>query len=368
VNFCLDARTVHPHFPGVGRYALNLARGVATCLEPSERLMVLRDPAGAPRRDFPDADAVQVVDVALSPFTLRQQWMIPRLLRRLDAQLYHSPYYLIPFRPGMPCIVTMLDFIPMRYPQFFTPVQRLVFALSVRLAARAARLIIALSAATARDVERFLRVAPERIVIVPAAADPVFRPRSVAEVAALSARLQLPQRYVLYVGSNKPHKNLVRLIDAWARLQPQPFPLVLAGPWDARYPDAKQRVASLDLGAAVRFLGAVTAADLPVLYAGALALVLPSEFEGFGFPVVEAMACGVPVVCSNTASLPEVAGDAAVLFDPLDAEAMARAIGAVLDDAGLQAELKRRGAERAAQLSWEQTAQATLRAYRRLLA
>jgi len=367
VNFCLDARTAHPHFPGIGRYALSLARGVAAGLEPSERLTLLRDPAGAPRRDFPDADAVQVVDVPLSPFTLRQQWMIPRLMWRLDAQLYHSPYYLIPFRPGIASIVTMHDFIPMRYPQFFTPVQRLVFAFSVRLAARAARLIITLSAATARDVERFLQIAPERIVVVPAAADPAFRPRPVAEVAALCARLHLPERYVLYVGSNKPHKNLVRLIDAWARLQPQPFPLVLAGPWDTRYPETRRRVAMLDLGPAVRFLGAVTAADLPVLYAGALALVLPSEFEGFGFPAVEAMACGVPVVCSNTASLPEVAGDAAVLFDPLDAEAMARAIGTVLNDAGLRADLKRRGVERAALFSWEQAAQATLRAYRRLV-
>jgi glycosyltransferase involved in cell wall biosynthesis len=368
VNICLDARTVHAHFPGVGRYALNLARGIAACLAPSERLVVLRDPAGASRWDLPAGAAVQVVDVPLSPFALRQQWVIPALLRRHGVHVYHSPYYLMPFRPGVPSVVTVHDLIPMRYPHFFSPVQRLIFAVAVRLAVRAARLIITLSTATARDLERFLGLTDERILVIPAAADPAFRPQRIEEIAALRARLNLPERYVLYVGSNKPHKNLVRLIDAWARLQPQPFPLVLAGLWDARYPDAPRRVAALGLDQAVRFLGAVTADDLPALYGGALMVVLPSEYEGFGFSAIEAMACGVPVVCSNTASLPEVAGDAAVLFDPLDVAAMAAAIDTVLGDQRVRTDLARRGLERAAQLSWQQTADATLAAYRRLVA
>jgi alpha-1,3-rhamnosyl/mannosyltransferase len=140
--------------------------------------------------------------------------------------------------------------------------------------------------------------------------------------------------------------------------------LVIAGHWDERYPEARERAAALGLGGSVRFLGAVAEEHLPALYAGAELFVFPSLYEGFGLPVLEALACGVPVVCSNSSSLPEVAGDAALLVDPLDVPAMAQALGRVLGDLSLQQELCARSLARAALFSWERTARETLAVYR----
>jgi alpha-1,3-rhamnosyl/mannosyltransferase len=172
----------------------------------------------------------------------------------------------------------------------------------------------------------------------------------------------------LYIGSNKPHKNLMRLVKAWAKIPPPPdISLVIAGVWDRRFPEVKLMAQELGLTGSMIFLGPVEEADLPALYSGALAFVFPSEYEGFGLPVLEAMACGVPVACSNVSSLPEVAGDAALTFAPMDVEAMAATLHRLIKDAELRVNLKERGLHRAAQFSWEKTAQATLHLYRELL-
>lgn len=364
-TFCLDARTVHPHFPGVGRYTANLAIALAACLDANEQLVVLRDPRQPSSWLRTDAGArVRVVDVPVSPFAVRQQLIVPRLLQRLGTAVYHSPYYLMPFWSGVPTVVTLHDLIPLHYPRLFTPTQRLAYRVATRLAVRAARRIVAVSAAAADDIQQRLRVPAERIAIIPEAADPAFRPLAAAAIAAARHRLSLPPRYALYVGSNKPHKNLVRLIEAWARLRAGGAVLVIAGVWDARFSDAQQRAATLGVADSVRFLGPIVAADLPALYGGALLFVFPSEYEGFGLPVIEAMACGVPVACSSAASLAEVTGEAALRFAPHDVEAMAAAIDSLLTDADRRADLSQRGAARAAQFSWATAAQQTLAVYR----
>jgi len=364
--FCLDARTVHPHFPGVGRYTANLAGALMQCLNRSEQLVVLRDPSQV--NGWPATGArVPSIDVPLSPFSVRQQWAVPPLLRRHAVSMYHSPYYLMPYRPGVPTVVTLHDVIPLQYPRCFTLNQRLLFGITVRLATRAARLVITVSAAAADTITKLLHVSAERMLVIPEAAGAAFRPQSEATVDALRQRLRLPSAYALYVGSNKPHKNLVRLVEAWGRLRPTQVALVIAGAWDMRFPEAPQQATMLSLEQSVRFIGSVAEADLPALYSGARLFVFPSECEGFGLPVIEAMACGVPVACSTTPSLLEVAGDAALRFAPHDVEAMAEALRSLLTDTELRTELSRRGVARAAQFSWDATARATLAAYRRVL-
>jgi len=364
VNICFDARTAQDHFTGIGRYAVNLARTLGPCLLPSEKLVVLRDSGSPSRLDLSPVagDRVRIMDFPVSPFSLRQQWTLPRLLRGLGPSVYHSPYYLMPFLPGVPTVVTIHDLVPLRYPQYFTPLGRLLFSATIRLAVRAARAIIADSEATALDIKQFLAVEP--MFVIPLAA--AFSPQSVENVAAARARCRLPERYVLYVGSNKPHKNLVRLVAAWARLQPQALQLVIAGPWDRRYREARLHAEKLGLGDAVRFLGAVEEADLPALYSGATLFVFPSEYEGFGLPVLEAMACGVPVACAAVGNLPELAGQAALLFDPWSVDAIAQAIRELLNDPDRRAELTRLGLERAAQFTWEETARRTVSVYRQV--
>jgi alpha-1,3-rhamnosyl/mannosyltransferase len=391
--YVLDARTATPHFPGIGRYVTSLARALAPLLSADERLILPHDPAHPPA--LPSSAAVQLLPVAASPFSLRQQWLIPCLLQRLiaggqgsvahrpfaighsrSAIVYHSAYYLMPYAAGAPTVLTVYDLIPLLFPEHSTARARLLFWLTMTLALRTANVVLAISAATRRDFLAHFRLPPERIVTVPLAADPALAPTDVRgqgaggrrQEAGGSPRRKLPEEYVLYLGSNKPHKNLVRLIEAW-RIVTSSFQLpasclIVAGVWDERYPEVKLRAAELGLGDRVIFLGPVAESDLPALYSGATLFAFPSIYEGFGLPVLEAMACGVPVVCSNVSSLPEVAGAAALLVDPLDVDGLAAAIGRVLADGNLRAELRQKGVAQAARFTWEETARRTLAIYR----
>jgi alpha-1,3-rhamnosyl/mannosyltransferase len=232
------------------------------------------------------------------------------------------------------------------------------------LALRAAGFIICLSHSTLSDLTSTFHVDPSRISVVPASADESYRPCVGDALGAMRRAYGLPESYFLYVGSNKPHKNLPALIDAYARLRKAPQ-LVLAGKEDPRYTEARRRVDALRLTDRVRFLGAVPEKDLPALYSGALAFVFPSRYEGFGFPPLEAMACDVPVVCSDIPSLRETVEDAALLFDPKDPAAIASAMERILADDRLREELRSRGLRRAAELSWHQAARHTLEIYHR---
>lgn len=357
-SFVVDGRFIQDHFPGIGRYTFNLVRALAH-VAPEDSFAVLHNPAL--RNTRYDLGALQHpnlewVRAGVPTFSLREQWTIPALLRERRAASYHSPYLIMPYRPGCPTVVTLHDLMPIRYPHYFTPWQRLGFALSVRLAARAARYVISVSQATAEDLRTLIGVPAGKIVVIPEAADPTFAPPPASEIARVREQYALSTPYVLSVGINKPHKNLAALIEAWRRADPAGT-LVIAGAWDPRYP-----VEHAGAGT-VRLIHDVPEGDLPALYAGATAFVMPSLYEGFGLPVLEAMACGAPVMASNTSSLPEVAGDAALLFDPLQPDALAEALTRVLGDCTLRDELRARGLERAAQFSWERTARETLRVY-----
>lgn len=367
-HFILDARTATPHFPGIGRYVANLARALVPQLAAEERLALLYDPAH-PLPRLPDG-AVAQIPVTASPFSPGQQWKVPRLLHDLRADLYHSPYIAMPYLPGVPALLTLYDLIPLRYPEHSTARARLLVRWMTRLALHATRHTIAISDFTRQDFVRELHLPAERITAIPLAADSAFQPQPPEAAAAVRARYNLPERFALYLGSNKPHKNLPRLVEAWqmanSRWQMADCRLVIAGTWDARYPEARQRSEKLGLGKEVIFLGPVPEAELPALYAAATVFVFPSLYEGFGLPVLEAMACGAPVICSNTSSLPEVAGEAAVTVDPLNVAELAAALARVLDDADLRHHLREGGLAQARRFNWQDTARRTLDLYRQI--
>jgi alpha-1,3-rhamnosyl/mannosyltransferase len=361
MDYVLDIRTISPHFPGIGRYVRNLARALPDQLSPDERLILLGSEGQIADLRSAIRQPTGAVVCDASPFGLRQQWHIPRLLR--CAALYHSPYYLMPYRTGRPTVMTFHDAIPLRFPAHVSPRARLLFRLALRLAISSSDHIITISWSAHHDLRSTVpSLRSANVTTVYEAADPRFAPQSTAAIAQMRARYDLPADFFLYVGSNKPHKNLPLLVQAHARLPASAPPLVIAGPWDARYPEARQ----IADPARVRFLGAVDDADLPALYAAALAFVFLSRYEGFGLPVLEAMACGTPVICSNAASLPEVAGDAALLIDPTDESVLVEALQRILDDRALRAQLSARGLERAARFSWARAAAETLAVYRRV--
>ncbi len=393
-HYVLDARAATPHFPGIGRYVTNLARAMTPLLGADERLTVIVDPAHP--FTLPPSPAVQTVPLDVSLFSLAQQWAVPYLLRSLHRapvtslqpprfnlqfpvssfqssalSLYHSPYIAMPYRPGTPTLLTVYDLIPLRYPEHSTARARLLIRWMTRLALRTARHVIAISDFTRRDFMAEFRLPPERITAIPLAADPAFAPQPSEEAAAVRRKYDLPERFVLYLGSNKPHKNLAQLVEAWlmanGRWQMAGGGLVIAGAWDERYPEARNLAGIQHPASSIQrlvWLGAVPETDLPALYSAATVFVFPSLYEGFGLPVLEAMACGTPVICSNTSSLPEAAGDAAVLVAPTDRGALADALCHVLSDDHLRAKLRERGLAQAQRFSWQVTAQKTLQCYR----
>ncbi|MFZ2424307.1 MAG: glycosyltransferase family 1 protein, partial [Anaerolineae bacterium] len=269
--------------------------------------------------------------------------------------------------------VTIYDIISHLYPAYLpSALHRALFEITTRLALARATHILTLSASAAADLQRVYGVDPGRITVTPAAADGRFRPASADAIHALRRRLGLPPRYVLFLGANKPHKNLLRLVEAWAKLKAQEatpsaaagVSLVLAGREDPRYVGIRAAIAQAGLQNDILVLGAVSEADLPVLYSGAEVFILPSLYEGYGLPVIEAMACGVAVACSNTSSLPEVVGgDAGVLFDPADSDEMAAVLRRLLTDGALRTTLQQTGLARARQFTWQRTAELTLAGY-----
>ncbi len=353
--YAIDGRYIQDHFPGIGRYTYNLIDALAR-VEPPVPLVVLHNPALKNSRydlhalaRFPN---VELRRTTARTFTLQEQFQLPLS----NLRLLHSPYYVEPYLVRVPSVVTIFDLIPLRDPSDLpNPAARILFRWMVALAARTAQRIIAPSIATRDDLVTLLNVPREKIDVVPLAADKRFTPQAEFEIARMREKYKLSSRYILNVGINKPHKNLGVLTQAWTRAQIDAT-LVIAGAWDERY--------SFQVTDRVRVIRNVDDADLPALYSGAQLFVMPSLYEGFGLTPLEAMACGAPVACSNVSSLPEVVGNAALLFDPRDVDDLALTIARVLSDETLREHLRIQSRARARHFSWERTARETLQVYR----
>jgi alpha-1,3-rhamnosyl/mannosyltransferase len=370
----LDARYTGRHFPGIGRYTLGLARGLAE-LEHGHTLVLIYGPNRDARYDLAAIAALPGVEVAqarTTAFAPGQQIELPRLARRLGLDLLHSPYYVKPYF-GLPCpsVLTVYDLLGWRYPRALSLRGRLFYRALMGLAVRTADAIVTVSLSARDDIAHCYNVPASSIDVTPLAAERRFEPQPLEAVAAMRERYNLPERYVLYLGANKPHKNLERLLCAWERVlaagaAPPDAVLVLAGHEDPAYPEPRRLVVERNLGQRVRFLPDPADADLPALYSGALIFVFPSYYEGFGLPPLEAMACGAPVVCSSAGSLVEVVGDAALTVDPLQMLELAEGLSRLLRNAALRQTLRERGLTRARGFTWRRTALETLRVYDRL--
>ncbi len=295
-----------------------------------------------------------------------EQLVQPAALARLRPDLLHSLAFVSPVVAPCPAVVTVYDLSFKLFPGRFLPAQRLYLSLFTAYACRRARHVLAISESTRADVIRLLGVPPAKVSVAYPGLAPVFRPLPAAEVEAFRAARGLPGRFILYLGTLEPRKNLGTLLRAFADLaRTQPgLHLVLAGAKGWLYAELFELTQALHLEGRVLFPGFVPAEELPLWYNSALVFAYPSSYEGFGLPVAEALACGRPVVTSNVSSLPEAGGEAALLVAPDDAAALAAALGQALEAAPLSLV---RGPASVARFTWAETAARTVAVYRQAL-
>jgi len=368
----IDCRYIHDRYDGIGRYTAHLLAGLCSAAG-EHRIVAFVDAAHSPR-GFPlDGNAppgkLQIRPIGIPVYHPRGIWAWPAILRDCAIDIFHAPYHVwAPALLQCPLVSTVHDMIFDRYPRYMPqgyqwPVYKMVSALAVRRSRR----VIADSQATKRDIVRFTRADARKIAVIPLGVDAHFRP-VLDERRRQEVREQygLPAAYMLALGARRPHKNTRRLMAGFASIAGDlPHALVVVGAISAGSDaPAHGALAALKGQRRVIELDYVPEADLPALYSMADLFVQPSIIEGFGLPVIEAMACGCPVACSNTSSLPEVAGDAALLFDPFSTRDLAAALRRVLSSVDLRRELSLRGLRRAGMFTWERATAETLSVYR----
>jgi glycosyltransferase involved in cell wall biosynthesis len=300
----------------------------------------------------------------------------PAAARKAGVNIFHVPYFAPPLLPRTPTIVTIHDVIPLRLPAYQRDVKVKAYMSLVARAAHSATLIITVSQHAKQDIMNVLKLPAERIRVTYEAAGKQYKPiTDLGYLAQVRGRYGIGTRYILYLGGLDQRKNVPQLVRAFAylykQLGDQQLQLLIAGNPDKQngplFPDPRPIATELGVSSQIIYRY-IEEEDKPAVYSGAELFVFPSLYEGFGLTPLEAMSCGVPVVCSNRTSLPEVVGDAALLINPQETQELVQAMRRVLTDDELRASLRRRSLERAAQFSWRKTAQQTLLAYEEVLA
>lgn len=355
---------------GISGYIANLLRALPAA-DPALRYTVFAGPQAA----LPADSRLRVRRSAWRtehPLAriLWEQIAQPLALERDRPDLVHQLAFVAPVLARRPFVVTVYDLSFVHFPERLPPARRRYLRLLTRWSCQRARRVIAISRSTAADLTATFGLSPERIDVAVPGVDEAFHPLPRAEIEAFRARAGLPDRFLLYLGTLEPRKNLPLLLRAYAALPASDrsaAPLVLAGARGWMVDAIDRALDEHDLRDSVRLPGYVPAQDLPLWYNAAEALVYPSLFEGFGLPVIEAMACGTPALVADTSSLPEAVGDMGVCLPPDDAAAWTNALAHILHDTVWRAEAGQRGRERAREFTWARTAAQTVASYRRAL-
>jgi len=366
-RIAIDARKLRDF--GIGTYLTNLLVGLERLDNDHEYVLL----TSATSRPPVSSASFRSVRTAARNYGLLEHVSLPFAATRADVQLYHAPHYVLPWLTRGPAVVTIHDLIHLRFPQYLPGVGALQYARTmIRRSYRRATRVLTVSEATKQDLLEHFGGDPDRIDVVANSVPEAFlRERPEDDLERVRERWNLPRRYVLYTGNVKPHKNLERLMRAFARVRASPdgeeVHLVLLGSHSARYRPLHRLATELNLQDFVRFVSWLPQDDLAAVYRLAAAFVYPSLFEGFGLPPLEAMACGVAVVSSNASSLPEVCGDAAVYVEPTDIESIASGVLDVLTDDRLRKDLIRKGTARASTFLTAEQARRTVEVYDRAL-
>jgi glycosyltransferase involved in cell wall biosynthesis len=357
---------------GIGRYAGSLAQALIA-REPGRFALFYNRIGDSVPPEGLEATPARTVRAGYKPWRMAV-WMgqlagvgFNRLMP--DAELFHATEHLLPPLRGVPTVLTVHDMIFKLFPEHQKRLNYWYLNATMPLYCRRASAIVTVSEASKRDIVMHYGLDPARVTVIHEAAAPEFAPSAPDAVDEVRRRYGLPEQYLIHVGTIEPRKNLTRLVEALQRLgeSGQTIPLVVVGGKGWLYDEFFLRLEQSGLSDSVVFPGYVPSAHLPAIYSAATAAVVASVYEGFGLPVLEAMACGTPVVSSEAPSLPEIGGAAARYFDPYDVPAMAGAIGEVWGDAALRGEMREQGLVQAAKFSWKRAADETQALYERLL-
>jgi glycosyltransferase involved in cell wall biosynthesis len=362
----IDARLVYYSQAGIGQYIIHLVDGLAKVDSQSEYVLLQSRKDDTTILERPNFRRVSL----WTPSHHRlERYALNVELMRLGLDVLHSPDFIPPHRPTCKSVITVHDLAFLLYPHFLTKESARYYG-HIDEAVRWTDHIIAVSESTRRDTVQHLGVEENKITVVYEAANPIFRPIDRAQ-----AQQQVRDQYgvngpfILFVSTIEPRKNVPTLVQAlWQLMEcyKEDVHLVLAGGKGWLFEDAFAIVEELQMDDRVHFVGRVSSEDLLYLYNAAEMLAHPAFYEGFGLPPLEAMACGLPVIVSNVASLPEVVGDAGILIDPHDVDELTVAMWRVLNDSELNQEMKEKGLRQAGRFSWERAARETLEIYRQV--
>ena len=370
MRITLDYTPAIQQHAGIGRYADELARTLIALYPDDDWQLFYVDPEN--RVPAPPLDRVARTSLVQSNKRWRLSVLLATYVRRaMDQRLrvhdgvFHATDHVLPPLAHARAVFTLHDLTPLKFPTAHTQLNRRFLQLMLPHFLRAADLVIADSESTRRDVLHLYHLSAERVRTVHLGVHPRFRPADHTAREKVRAVHQLPDRFLLSVGTIEPRKNLIVLLEAYHELRQRgtSLQLVIAGKRGWHSEPFFERLRTLRLESDVKLLGHVPDADLPALYSAAEALAYPSLYEGFGLPVLEAMACGTPVICSNVSSLPEVAGEAAIQIPPTAIREWSQALERINSDAALRADLRERGIQQVARFTWEATARQTYAIY-----
>ncbi|MDX1523452.1 MAG: glycosyltransferase family 1 protein, partial [Anaerolineae bacterium] len=375
MHVCVDVSPTAQGHAGLGRYAGEVARGLADHQPDIDLTLFYNRHRDARLPDYLQDIPYKTVNIGNKPWRMgvllsqMSGWPMDDTFGAVD--IFHATNHLLASFSKAKTVFTLHDLIFLHYPEYHLPYNRWYLTFAMPRFLRAADIIITPSECSRQDAIKFYGIPEDKIKVIYEAASSIFQPgQDEANWARVQKKYNLPQKFMLHVATIEPRKNLSRLLDAFKtiRLEHPDLKLVLIGKKGWLYDDFFKKLQSLGLETEVIFPGFVEEIDLPACYQLAELFVYPSLYEGFGLPPLEAMACGVPVVCSNRSSLPEVVGKAGVLFDPTDTQALTEALRQVLANADLRKDLAGRSIEQASRFSWQKAAAELDETYRHLYA
>ncbi len=371
----IDARWIFPRISGIGAYSRRLIENLARIDKENQYFIFSNNPGLIEKYNLVSAPNFSLVEFSRSANSPVNQFLLPLQCQRLGLEVYHSPHFFTSTRLSSKLVVTIHDLIPLCFPHFTPRAKKVkflgLFKYILQRVSRKADKIITISEHSKKDLVDALEVREDKIEVIYNGVSSVYRPIPSESVKKrLGGVVPESSQVFLFVGRFDPYKNIVGLIKSFNDLKQEGNPelkLVIVGEEDARYPEAPRLVKDLGLEKEVILTGYLEEEELVYWYNRAAAFILPTFYEGFGLPIVEAFACGCPVITSNVASVPEVAGDAAILIEPGSQTALTEAMRRILRDALLKENLRQKGLARAQLFSWEKTAKGVLEVYKRLV-